>query len=309
MPQSSADIPAFVNPLAGNADAARGALNAVGGFEIRDVAPEMLAGDVRRAIQDGARRVLIAGGDGSLASAASALSGSGAELAILPCGTLNHLAKDLGVPLDLEAAARIARDGTAVRVDAATVNDRLFLNTSSVGAYVTFVRAREGLEHRLGYHVASFVAGIRLLFALPTFRVTLQVEGIAREYVTPLVFIGVGERELKLPALGARIPGGKSGLHVMVIRRRSGARTLALAFAAAARGVDAVARTPALDSFLVDSCRIEPRTHRAAIDGELVKVDPPLEYQHVPGCLRVVAPQRKAESRRGDAENGKDNLD
>jgi diacylglycerol kinase family enzyme len=286
----SSDIPAFVNPLAGNATAARSALEAVGGFAIHEVPPDMLAANVKRALHNGSRRVVIAGGDGSLASAASALSGSDAELAILPSGTLNHLAKDLGVPLDLEEAAWVARDGSAVPLDAATVNDRLFLNTSSVGAYVTFVRARERLEHRLGYHTASFVAATRLLFALPSFRVTLQVEGIAREYLTPLVFIGVGERELKLPLLGARIPNGKTGLHVMVIRRRSGARTLALALAAAARGVDAVARTPALDSFVVESCRIEPRTHRAAVDGELVKVDPPLEYQHVPGCLRVIVP-------------------
>jgi diacylglycerol kinase family enzyme len=289
MAQSS-DIPAFVNPRAGNADAARGALNAVGGFDIREIEPDMLAAKVRDALQEGARRVLIAGGDGSVASAATSLAGTDAELAILPCGTLNHLAKDLGLPLDLEAAARVARDGDVISLDAAAVNDRVFLNTSSVGAYVTFVRLRERLEKRLGYHIASFVAGVRLLFRLPIFRVKLQVEGVAREYLTPLVFIGVGERELKLPALGARLPDGRPGLHVMVIRRRSGARTLALAFAAAARGVRAVARTPALDSFLVESCVIEPRTHRAAVDGELVKIDSPLEYRHVPGCLRVVVP-------------------
>ena len=286
------DIPAFVNPLAGNAEAARGALNAVGGFDIREVAPDLLAAHVKGALLEGARRVLVAGGDGSIASAATSLSGTGAELAVLPCGTLNHLAKDLAIPLDLEAAARVARDGDVVPLDAATVNDRLFLNTSSVGAYVTFVRARERLEKRLGYHLASFVAGVRLLFALPIFRVKLQVEGVAREYLTPLVFIGVGERELKLPSLGARIPNGRSGLHVMVVRQRSGARTLALAFAAAARGVEALARTPALDSFLVESCRIEPRTHRASVDGELVKVEPPLEYRHVPGCVQVVVPRR-----------------
>jgi diacylglycerol kinase family enzyme len=291
MPQPS-DIPAFVNPLAGNAEAARGALKAVGGFDVREVQPDMLAARVRDALHEGARRILIAGGDGSLASAAGSLSGTGAELAILPCGTLNHLAKDLGIPLDLESAARVARDGDVVPVDAATVNDRLFLNTSSVGAYVTFVRARERLEHRLGYHIASFVAGIRLLFRLPVFRVKLEVEGIAREYLTPLVFIGVGERELKLPALGSRVHDGKSGLHVMVVRQRSGARTLALAFAAAARGVEAVSHTPALDSFLVESCSIESRTHRAAIDGELVEVEPPLEYRHVPGCLQVIVPRR-----------------
>jgi diacylglycerol kinase family enzyme len=290
----SSDIPAFVNARAGNADAARTALSAVGGFDVRDIEPQALADQVRRAVRGGAKRVLIAGGDGSIASAAGVLSGTEVELAILPCGTLNHLAKDLSLPLDLELAARVAREGRAIAVDAAAVNDRLFLNTSSVGAYVTFVRARERLERRLGYHIASFVAALRLLFRLPTFRVTLQVEGVAREYITPLVFIGVGERELGLPILGARVPNGKTGLHVLVVRQRSGARTLALAFAAAARGTKAVAKTPALDSFLVDACRIEPRTHTAAVDGELVQVQPPLEYKHVPGCLRVIVPEQRA---------------
>jgi diacylglycerol kinase family enzyme len=121
-----------------------------------------------------------------------------------------------------------------------------------------------------------------------TFRVRLQVEGVAREYVTPLVFIGVGERELRLPTLGARVPGGRTGLHVMVVRRRSGARTLALALAAAARGVSAVAATPAMDAFLVDSCRIERRARSVSIDGEIVHMMPPLNYRHVPGPLRVV---------------------
>jgi diacylglycerol kinase family enzyme len=290
------NIPAFINPLAGNADDARRALSSAGGFDVQEVQPETLADQVRAAIHGGARRILVAGGDGSIGSAATALSGTGVELAILPCGTLNHLAKDLGLPLELDDAARVAHEGRPIPVDAAVVNDRLFLNTSSVGAYVTFVRARERLEKRLGYHLASLVAAFRLLLHLPTFRVTLQFEGATREYLTPLVFIGVGERELRLPTLGSRIANGKTGLHVMVVRRRSGARTLALALAAAARGVSAVSRTPALDSFLVDACRIEPRTHVAAVDGELVQLAPPLEFRHIPGCLRVVVPQVTAES-------------
>jgi diacylglycerol kinase family enzyme len=283
-------IPAFVNPRAGNAGAARAALAAAGGFEIREVPADSLASRVREALDEGAQRVLVAGGDGTIGSAATAIAGTGAELAILPCGTLNHLAKDLDIPLDLEQAARVAITGRAVAVDAAVVNDRLFLNTSSVGAYVAFVRARERLERRLGYHLASVVAGLRLLVRMPVFRVTVQVEGVAREYLTPLVFIGVGERELQLPTLGARVRGGETGLHVMVVRRRSGARALALGLAAAARGIDAVAQTPAMDSFLVDACRIEPRTSTVSMDGELVRVRAPLEYRHIPGHLRVVAP-------------------
>ena len=283
-------IPAFINPRAGNADAARGALESVGDFDVRDVPPATLADRVRAAIADGARRILVAGGDGSIGSAAGAIAGTGIELAILPCGTLNHLARDLSLPLNLEEAAQVAKTGRSVAVDAAVVNDRIFLNTSSVGAYVSFVRARERLERRLGYHVGSLVAGVQLLVHMPTFRVTLEVEQVAREYITPLVFIGVGERELRLPTLGSRVADGKTGLHVMVVRRRSGARTVALGLAAAARGVEAVSRTPALDAFLVDSCRIDRRARSVSIDGEIVQMRPPLRYRHVPGHLRVVVP-------------------
>jgi diacylglycerol kinase family enzyme len=287
-------IPAFINPLAGNADEARAALDAVGGFEIREVPPQSLGDRVRVAIHEGARRLLVAGGDGSIGGAANAIAGTNVELAILPCGTLNHLAKDLSLPLSLEDAARVALNGLATPVDVAVVNDRLFLNTSSVGAYVEFVRARERLERRLGYHIASLVAGARLLFRMPTFRVTLRVAGeqMDRNYITPLVFIGVGERELRLPTLGARVPNGRRGLHVIVVRRRSGARALAAGLAAAARGVEAVARTPAMDAFLVESCRIEPRTTRLSLDGELVTLGPPFEYRHIPAHLRVVVPSK-----------------
>src|SRR4029079_6770257 len=124
-------IPAFINPLAGNADDARAALKAVGGFAIHEVAPTTLAGGVQEAIDRGATRIVVAGGDGSIGSAANAIAGTATELAILPCGTLNHLAKDLSLPLELEDAARLARGGCVRSVDAAVVNDRLFLNTSS----------------------------------------------------------------------------------------------------------------------------------------------------------------------------------
>jgi diacylglycerol kinase family enzyme len=288
-------IPAFVNPRAGKADAACRALHAAGGFAVTEVDPASLADRVRDAAVQGARRILVAGGDGSVAAGANALAGSNAELAILPCGTLNHLAKDLSLPLDFAEAASLARDGSVVSIDAAAVNDRIFLSTSSVGAYVTFVRARERLERALGYHVASFIAAARLFAHLPLVRVTVRTDDVTRDYLTPLVFVGVGERELKLPALGARAQGGRAGLHVMIVRRRSGARTLALGLAAAARGLGAVAATPAMDAFLVRSIRIEPHTHVVSVDGELVRVAPVLEYRHLPGALRVVAPSGRTE--------------
>lgn len=290
-------IPAFVNSEAGTADPACDALARERAFQVERIPPADLAARVRRAIESGARRVLIAGGDGSIATAARELRGTTCELAILPAGTLNHFAQDLGLPTDLDEAVRVAAGSVTRCIDVAEVNGRLFLNTSSVGVYVTFVRARERLERRLGYWLASAAAAIRILARLRSFRVTLDVDGVEQEYLTPLVFIGVGERELRLPTLGSRVDGGRRGLHVMVVRSRTGGRMLALAFAAAARGVRAVSRTPAMRSFIVDGLRIEPRTRviggAIAIDGEIVSVTPPLEYRFVPQGLKVVV--------RGDA--------
>ena len=289
---SDVEILALVNKDAGTADAACEALGNAGGFRVERIAPSELADRVRGALARGERRILVAGGDGSIATAAAAMRGKACELAILPGGTLNHLAQDLGLPDDLTEAAKVASGETTRRIDVAEVNGHLFLNTSSVGAYVTYVRTREGLEPRLGYWLASIVAGMRILCRLRSFRVSMEVDGVAHEYVTPLVFIGVGERELKMPSLGARVPNGQRGLHVIVVKSRSAGRTLALAFAAAARGVRAAARTPAMQSFVVDRVRIEPRKGmlggRIGLDGEIVPMQPPLDYRFVRDGLTVV---------------------
>ena len=289
---SGEDIIAFVNREAGTADGACEALEKAGGFRVERIPPTELAGRIRRAVESGAQRVLVAGGDGSIATAAGVIRGRACELAILPGGTLNHLAQDLGLPTDLDEAARVASGTTTRCIDVGEVNGRIFLNTSSVGAYVTYVRTRERLERRLGYWLASFVAGLRILARLRRFRVTIEIDGVEREYISSLVFVGVGERELKMPTLGKRVPDGKRGLHVIVVQSRSAGRMLALAFAAVARGVRHASRTPDMQSFIVDRVRIEPRTGvvagRIAIDGEIVSMSPPLDYRLVREGLKVV---------------------
>lgn len=285
-------IPAFINAGAGNAAAADEALAKAGGFAVQHVPVAELHSHVRAALDGGARRVLIAGGDGTVGAAAAIACGGNCELAILPAGTLNHLARDLGLPEDLVEAATVAH-GTATRsIDVAEVNGHLFLNTSSVGAYARFVQTRERFEKRFGYKLASLFAAVRTLAHLRNFRVSVEIDGVQREYVTPLVFIGVGERELRLPILGSRVKDGERGLHVMIVRSRSGARLLLLGIAAASRGLEAVARTPAMDSFLVDRLRIEPRrpikAWKIGIDGEIATVEPPLDYRLSRDALNVV---------------------
>ena len=295
-------IPAIVNVASGTAEEARAVLDASDAFEVHAVEPEQIGRTIKEVVDEGATRILVSGGDGTIATAAAELLKSKAELAILPGGTLNHFARDLGVSTEAAEALRLAVEGSCRGVDIGFVNGHVFLNTSSVGAYVRFVRIRERLEKRFGYRIASTLAAFRILFQLRSFAVELEVEGQPRIYRTPLVFIGVGERELQLPSLGSRVADGRRGLHVMVVRGRSRARLLALALAAVARGVSAVAKTPELDSFLVARCRVTLRRPTAvAIDGELVAMHETLDYELRRDALHVVCPPPEAVAGRAAA--------
>ncbi len=104
----------------------------------------------------------VAGGDGSVAAAAAVALGHGLPLAVVPAGTLNHFARDLGVEAPEEAATAV-EEGRAVCVDVAEVNGTPFLNTASIGAYPELVRRRDALEGRLGRWLATAVAAAQVL--------------------------------------------------------------------------------------------------------------------------------------------------
>ena len=290
-------LKAFLNAKCGNAEKAREALDAVG-FDLEVVEPGEMQNKLKAAINGDTRRIVVAGGDGTIAAAASLVANTDVELAILPGGTLNHFAKDHHIPTDLGKAAIAASEGEVVGADIGYVNDCVFLNTSSIGAYVTFVRDRERLEKRWGYTIASLFAGVMTLKDLRTFSVTLEVEGKARSFRTSLVFIGVGERELKMPTFGNRVKNGRRGLHVMIVHGRKRARLFSLAMAAIARGTKEASKLPEFDNFLVDKCQIDlnrPQT-TVGLDGELKRMTTPLEYRIERDALRlVVAPPEEDE--------------
>lgn len=290
--------PVFLNPRAGGADDVRTALLGDGRVELHEVAPQDLEERVRSALRAGARRVIVAGGDGSVAMAAGAIvghsqaGGAPAELGVLPGGTLNHFAKEHGIPAALGEALDVALGPHTTRVDAARVNDHIYLNTSSVGLYVRFVDWRERLEPRLGYWIASLVAAARVILWQRPFDVMIDVSGESRRYRSSLVFIGVGERETRLPALGRRLEKGQRGLHVIVVQGAYRGRLVALAIAAAARGLHALAQKAELDTIMAERCTIEMRRRsgRVAMDGELVRMDAPLRYEILRGALTVAVP-------------------
>jgi diacylglycerol kinase family enzyme len=282
-------IPAFINPEAGSADRARAALARDPRFSLQVSPPEQLESEMRRLVASGATRILVSGGDGTIRTAAAAVAGTAVELAIIPGGTLNHFARAHGIPTDLEEAIEVAAGSEVRRVDAAYVNGRLFLNTSSAGAYVRYVRARERIERWVGYYVASLAAAAITLARLQVYTVEIAAAGGTKRYETPIVFVAVGERELGFKERGAPIANGRRGLHVMVARAHRRLSLLRAAVRASFTG-RAEARDEGIDEWIVERCRIafrRPRGH-VAVDGELVALTSPLEYSLAREAVTIV---------------------
>jgi diacylglycerol kinase family enzyme len=288
--EGTVPIPAFVNAGARRSEGALATLSESDAFDVVEAKPDELFSLIRQAVEAGVSRVVVAGGDGTIATAAGAVAGSSTELAVLPVGTLNHFAKDHDLTGADANVARLA-DATEVRlVDIARVNGRAFVNTSSVGAYVVFVRTRERLERRFGYTVASLVAAVRVLGRVRPFEARLLVDGVERRFRTSLVFVGVGERELRVPIAGGRVKEGRRGLHVMIVRGGTAARLVALGLMGLARGLRRASRSPIFETFITDRVELDlPRPRgNVSVDGELVRMTAPLCYELVPDAVRLV---------------------
>jgi undecaprenyl-diphosphatase len=132
-----------------------------------------------------ARAIGIAGGDGSINAAAAVAHAAGKPLVVVPRGTLNHLARDLGLTGPEDAIAAV-RDGHLVAVDLGSIDGKPFLNTASFGSYSDLVDARERLEGRIGKWPAMLVA----LFTVLRRAEPLRVELDGRERALWMIFIG-----------------------------------------------------------------------------------------------------------------------
>lgn len=130
--------------------------------EVLETTPERGVDDLLREAAPRARALGVAGGDGSVASAAAVAIEHGLPLAVIAAGTLNHFARDVGLETPQDTADAVVA-GQAVKVDVADVNGTPFLNTSSIGAYPEMVRRRDRLSGRMGKWLALTVAAAQTL--------------------------------------------------------------------------------------------------------------------------------------------------
>lgn len=235
--------------------------------------------------------VVAGGGDGTINTVASALIGTGKALGVLPLGTHNHFAKDAKIPLNLEGAVKTLAEGCVTEIDVGEVNDRIFLNNSSIGLYPEIVRRRIKEQETFNRRkwtalLKAFIAAVRssrFLF------VHIRAAGQELRRTTPFVFVGNNQYDLDGFGIGGRRSLGEGRLCLWLARRTRPAGLIRM-------GLRAIfGRLRGMRDFEAHcgtEFRVTPHKSRlrVALDGETYFMDAPLLYRSRPRALRVVVP-------------------
>jgi diacylglycerol kinase family enzyme/membrane-associated phospholipid phosphatase len=156
-----AGVVLVINPASGGGTGARvvdEVREALPQAEIVELATDDVLEDVLRAAAERAEVLAVGGGDGTVSTAAGIAVKAGVPLAVFPCGTFNHFAKDIGCDSAAKTIEAIRR-GSVACVDLVCLNEgHMVVNTASIGAYPKFVQTREKLEHRVGKPLAGIYA-------------------------------------------------------------------------------------------------------------------------------------------------------
>ena len=251
--------------------------------------------DIHKTAQQAAaagHSLVAGGGDGTVGSVASVAVKSGSTFGVVPLGTLNHFAKDLHIPLELDAAVQTVAAGRVGRVDVGQVNHRLFVNNSSIGLYPSIVHVRDQLRRQGHWKwTAMAMATARVLRRFRGVRVRIDDGGRERVWRTPFVFVGNNEYAVDGFNLGSRTSLDRGRLFVYLAPRLH-TRELPLLFLKALAG-----RAGRSGDFeIVSSIELQIDTRRphrgvrVALDGEVMKMPTPLHYRTRPGALKVMLP-------------------
>jgi diacylglycerol kinase family enzyme len=298
----SRTLPVLVNRSSGTAAAMGDGLRATveNAFAAagQPIALELLDGSEMTAVVErhlGAPRIAIGGGDGTLGRAAAVLARSSSALALLPLGTRNHLARQLGIPLDLAEAAKVAAGGQRRRIDLGAAGERVFINNASFGIYTRFVRQRDRLSGPKW--LASVPATWHVLRHMRAQHFPLRIDGERQSIETPLLFVGNNQYSIEPGHIGERetLTDGELSIYAVAAQRPY----QLLGFAA--RALIGLAR-PERD--FVECARASEMVidgHgwiEGAFDGELEWLPLPLTLRSLPSALGVVTPREPAASER-----------
>lgn len=226
------------------------------------------------------------GGDGTVVAVAEVAMRHNLPLAVFPGGTFNHFSRTAHIDTMADAIAAV-RGATGTKVDVATLNDSIFLNTSSIGAYPEFVTEREKLQPRYGKRIAAVIAGWRLFAKGPKVNVRIGDEHLT----SALFFVGNGQYvpEDLAPLFRPSLADGKLDVRILTANRRGTRPRMAWASLTGTVERSSLYRRMSVEELEVD---VKDGDVLIARDGE---VDPPAEnlrFGVLPQALTVYQPKQ-----------------
>lgn len=261
---------------------------------VRLVAPE----DFGQAVDTLSRKdtpLVVGGGDGSVRSAARVTANRNVPLGVLPLGTLNLLARDLEIPLDVAEAAETLASADVVRIDAASINGSLYLCNAIIGLPTVYSTERQKLRGKpMTKKISGVYRAARNIFSL-RHRMQLDLDDgrtLSRMRVMSLAV--ANNRYCDLPSFGLKRPRLDGGHLAIYAGRHRNGFSAAIAMARAMIGTWRSDRY--VSEIIAHELRIHARTPyiRVSTDGEVEKIPTPLVFRTHPKALAVLAPRRTA---------------
>lgn len=262
------------------------------GHELVEVPDGAFAARLEAACRGPAETLLVGGGDGSINLAARLVTGRGKALAILPLGTANLLARDLGIPLDPAGAVEALGRSGPKAIDLGEVNGRLFVSKCMIGATSRISHMRKRLKRRIGSRAWVGLLAAFLVLLRPTRRLALVAEsdeGRQRLRVRVLAVLN-NEYDEAPGRVFARSRLDRGVLTIYTVKRPS-----PVGFLRIVAGM--VAGHWKKASFLSYRTVHEVAIHsrhkllHVTIDGDLHLMAPPLRFSVRPQALTVMVPR------------------
>lgn len=257
------------------------------GDELCDVAEEKAASNCE---------ILVAGGgDGTICCVAEAALKHGKTLGVIPLGTFNYFAKNLGIPLAPDEATKVILEGETVRASVLDLDGRLILNNTSIGIHPSVLLKRRQLYRRWGRNQINAYLSVALTAFQPPPRLRVRLGTEEGEVVrdTPLVMVCSNAFQMEAFALAGKecLAEGQFALYIARMAGRLtifqlGWRTLLRRLRP---GVD-------YDVICTSDVTIETLRHRrfrAAVDGDLERLESPLRFRVGDKALCVIAPREQ----------------
>jgi diacylglycerol kinase family enzyme len=250
---------------------------------------------LREAVAQRPVAVYAGGGDGTVSAAAGFLVDTDIVLGVLPLGTLNHFARDLGVPLAWRDAITVLASAPIRAVDVAEMNGRIFINNCSLGSYAEAVRRRDALRQEKGRGKWRAMIVVSWTVFRELRRLRLQIDTPEGSFALRAPFVLVANNRytgsVLASSLRPQLDGGRLWLYTTRAHRH--AALLRLMWQVLIRRIDAADELE-VRSLTETTITVAGGPAPVAADGELLNMKPPLHFKIRPAALRVFAPAHPA---------------